>query len=72
MTNLRDQLIVLLLCLLIAGVVVGFVVFVGSLTVQNEARNNARCKAAYGKDWSWTRRSATDCINSKGEGRFLR
>lgn len=50
------------------------IVFFGMVTLVNADIGGAKgreCQRLFGTDYHYTSRSATDCINSKGDGKFL-
>lgn len=55
----------------LAAVVVIVVSLIGLATHVHSVRD-LKCKEQFGKDYSYTHRSATDCIDNNGNGKFLK
>lgn len=70
--RIKETLGILLITLVVCGLAFGIIFGVIWFFTDQHDRNDAKCKQQYGQDFNYTGRSATDCINSKGEGKFLR
>lgn len=54
------------------SVILGLILAFTVIEIGKSPTGDERCRAAFGADWSYYYGRAADCVNSQGEGKFLK